>query len=356
MNFKETLFFVAKCLTISKDEKNKVAIEKQLKNGKVDWDNVVKVSTSHYVFPALYLNLKKVNFLNYLPDDLVEYMKHITDLNRDRNEQIIAQAKDLNILLQKNGIQPIFLKGASYLLENLYDDIAERMVGDIDFIVSKKEYKKTAEILHNYGYETVLKTKNHFPQFKHYPRITKKGSIAAVEIHKELLVEKYSDEFNFELINREVSSFQSISILSTNHQLILSIISKQINDNGISYKDISLKTAYDIFLLSKKANTYKAVEKEKFNKLFNPLNSYLAICNFVLNDDSITFKNDDFVTSYISNYENSLNDSNSEKKFKQQKKINSLKTRIDVILKAFTNKPHRKWLINRIIYGRVKKG
>jgi hypothetical protein len=51
--YKETFFFIAKCLTISLEEKNKLEIEEQLKATEIDWDSVVKVSTSHYVFPAL---------------------------------------------------------------------------------------------------------------------------------------------------------------------------------------------------------------------------------------------------------------------------------------------------------------
>ena len=108
MSYKETLYFVAKCLTISLEGNNRQEIEKQLKSKSIDWDAVVKVSTSHYVFPALYCNLKRVDFLKYLPQELVSYMKHITNLNRERNEQIIEQAKKLNNLLLANNITPIY--------------------------------------------------------------------------------------------------------------------------------------------------------------------------------------------------------------------------------------------------------
>ena len=101
MNYKETLFFVGKCLTISHEEHNKIIVENQLKSGNVNWDNVVKLSTEHYVFPALYCNLKRAKFLHYLPKELVNYMEHITDLNRERNLQIIEQAKEINELLFK---------------------------------------------------------------------------------------------------------------------------------------------------------------------------------------------------------------------------------------------------------------
>ena len=58
MNYKEILFFVAKCLTINHEEHNEIIIKNLLKSNAVDWDAVVKLSTAHYVFPALYCNLK----------------------------------------------------------------------------------------------------------------------------------------------------------------------------------------------------------------------------------------------------------------------------------------------------------
>ena len=155
MNYKEILFFVAKSLTISLEEKNRAEIEIMLKTTDVDWEAVVKLSTSHYVFPALYCNFKKADFLKYLPVDLIAYMKHITNLNRDRNTQILKQAKVLNSLLLANNITPIFLKGTGNLLAEIYDDIAERMVGDIDFIFSKEDYPKAITIFRAFGYVNV---------------------------------------------------------------------------------------------------------------------------------------------------------------------------------------------------------
>ena len=162
MNYKETLFFIAKCLTISLEVKNRKEIKVMLKTTDIDWDTVVKVSTAHYVLPALYSNLKQVDFLKYLPTDLVEYMKHLTDLNRGRNIQILQQAHELNSLLLANNIIPIFLKGTGNLLAEIYEDIAERMVGDIDFIFSKENYPKAIAILRDFGYTEVEK-KEYYP-------------------------------------------------------------------------------------------------------------------------------------------------------------------------------------------------
>jgi hypothetical protein len=164
MNYKETLYFVATCLTISLEDKNRVAIGNRLQSDTIDWDAVVKVSTAHYVFPALYCNLKRANFLQYLPQELVTYMEHITALNRERNQQIITQAKELNSLLLANNISPIFLKGTGNLLVDLYEDVAERMVGDIDFVFSKEDYLKAVSLLRGNGYIEVVK-----PHYKPFP-------------------------------------------------------------------------------------------------------------------------------------------------------------------------------------------
>jgi len=211
MSYKETLFFIAKCLTLFWEEKNRILIQERLEAGDVDWEAVVKVSTSHYVFPALYCNLKRVDFLGYVPKDLVAYMEHITNLNRDRNLKILNQAKELNELLLDNHINPIFIKGTGNLLEDLYGDLAERMVGDIDFIVSKDDYLKTVKLLKSDNY---VKISKNFSDFRHYPRLSKEKKIASVEVHKELLLKKYTKEFNFKLINKDSLTINKFSLLN----------------------------------------------------------------------------------------------------------------------------------------------
>ena len=50
-------------------------------------------------------------------------------------------------MLKQYNINPIFMKGSSYLIQGLYEDPAERMIGDIDFLVSKNKYDLASIIL-----------------------------------------------------------------------------------------------------------------------------------------------------------------------------------------------------------------
>ena len=347
MNYKETLFFIAKCLTISLEEKNRAEIEIMLKTTEVDWEAVVKASTSHYVFPALYCNFKKADFLKYLPVDLIDYMKHITNLNRDRNTQILQQAQELNNLLLENGIRPVFLKGTGNLLEGLYEDIGERMVGDIDFLFSKKDFLKAIDVLKNDNYCGHGKQLYYFPGFRHYPKLVKPANIAAVEIHKDVTIEKHRGEFNYKIISEDTQQINNFSVLSFEDQLSLSIIASQINDYGFELKNFSLRNAYDVFLLSKKVDTKKVISN--FTKLKNPLNCFLANCNFVFGDvESLDYFKTEESENYLKGFNKSFYKSKTNLKINFKLILINLTRRFGILCKSIFNSENRKWLLNRI--------
>jgi hypothetical protein len=306
---------------------------------------VVKVSTSHYVFPAIYCNFKRADFLKYLPADLVEYMKHITNLNRDRNTQILQQAQELNGLLLANNIRPIFLKGTGNILEGLYEDIGERMIGDIDFLFSEEDSYSAIKILKSDDYTTPKELLNNYPGHRHFPRLVKQENIAAVEIHKEVTIEKYRGEFNYKIISEDAQQINDFLVLSFENQLSLSIIASQINDSGFDLKKISLRNAYDVFLLSKKVDTKKTILK--FTKLKSPLNCFLANCNLVFGDlKSLEYYKTKESESYLKTFNKSLYRSKSIINFKLIT-IN-LYRRFGKLCKSIYISENRKWLLNRI--------
>ena len=345
MTYKETLFFVAKCLTISLEEENKKEIENQLKTTEVAWETVVKASTANYVLPALYCNLKRASFLHYLPNDLVDFMIRVTDLNRKKNKQIIEQAKEINDLLLANNIKPIFLKGTGNLLEGLYEDIAERMVGDIDIILSKEDVLKAYNLLkkNNYKSNSLI-----FDDHRHLSRLTNNNNnIAAIEIHKELLIEKYTNEFNFTIVKEDSQIINNTNVISFDNQLALSIIATQINDHGFYFKNIALRNAYDVFLLSK-----KTVAKTAFNKFINlkqPLNCFLATCYDVFNKPkSLEYSNSRDIEAYLKSFNKLLaNEKLRNRIYKKTKLALFIKSRFTIIYKSFFDKTYRNWLLKR---------
>ena len=343
----ENTLFIAKSLSISLSSKILEEIKKVLKSKKIDWDLFVKISTSQLVLPTLYCNYKRNHLLPFLPEDLVAYMQEIASLNRDRNLQIIEQINELNSLLRQNGVNPIFIKGAGYLKQGLYEDPAERMVGDIDFLVSKNEYDLATKVLSEHNYKPVSDLGYDFPNFKHHPRICNDDHIAAVEIHKEMVIKKYASEFNYETIKDNIIQNSGFSVLGYDDQKALCIFSNQINDNGFDYKTIGLKNAYDFLLLNEKEPGTDFVSR--FNKLKNPILCFLASVDYLFGDLVLTFDNNKKVQKYLKGFKSLLH---SPRKRKIYSKIISvklfLKDRTKIVLRSFVNKEYRNWLFKRI--------
>ena len=263
MSYKEVYYFVAMCLTISQEKKNRQIIEARLKKNDIDWEFVVEVSTGHYVFPAMYCALKREGFLTYVPQELLNFMEHVANTNRDRNTQIISQAKELNTFLLSHNITPIFIKGTANLLAGLYNDITERMVGDIDFLFSSQDYPRAIQVLKEWGYNYLDEPEKLSPEHRHYPRLIKKDCMAAIEIHSEFLRKSEAHLFNYDTVKSSIQVIDNIAMLSDGNMLNLSILAGQINDYRYNYRRIALRNAYDVFLLSKKCNAKNAVNTVK---------------------------------------------------------------------------------------------
>lgn len=286
MDAKESLLFIGKCLTLDHYPEKVNEIKEVIQAKAVDWEKVVWTASGHLVIPALYLNLKRASLLPELPDDLLKHLKEITDLNRERNQQIIKQAKQVTALLNKHDIAPVFLKGTAYLLSGLYTDIAERMVGDIDFLLSDSKTIEAAEVLLSNEYTSL---DGAYPRFinlsRHYPRLIKAGSIAGVEIHRRVIESPFEKRFSYDLINNEKIELDIIEeayTLSPSHQVVYNMMVVQMNDGGYLRGSVYLKHMYDLLLLSQKVSPLEALKS--YGAYFNRLNAYLHLSSKVLGE------------------------------------------------------------------------
>ncbi len=284
MNYKQTLFFVAKCLTLDQHPEKIAAVKTEIHENRINWEEVVKLSSGQFVMPALYLQFKRNGLLPDLPEDLVEYLEDITNKNRARNLAILEQTKEIISLLQPYNITPVFLKGVAHLLEGLYTDIGERMIGDIDFLVPENNMVEAAEILIKNGYTPGIEYKPEmFAALKHFPRLQNFNQPAAVEIHKELMKgENKKLLHGFEILRdkQPLASYQNLAFIpSIPHQIIHNVFNAQLNDSAHEYCDVLLRQMYDLILLSLKEDVL--VVAKNHGKKFNVFNCYYATTAYV---------------------------------------------------------------------------
>ena len=130
----------------------------------IDFEKLIKTASSHLMLPAFFINVQKKNLTHLFPDDFIDYIQNIYSINKARNEVLLTETKQLSELLHKNNINHIFLKGSALLLANIFEDIGERMIGDIDFMIQKKDETTILRTLKENNY---ISHNREFKLFKH---------------------------------------------------------------------------------------------------------------------------------------------------------------------------------------------
>ena len=146
------LYFIGQCLSLDVHPSFRDEIIVQFADPDYDWNSFIWTCSNHLVLPVIYLKFRDHDLLEYLPEVLAAHLKEVYELNHARNKQIIAQVKELTATLNKAGISPLFMKGAGNLIDVVYSDIGERMMGDIDLLVPETDFLKAVELAKENGY------------------------------------------------------------------------------------------------------------------------------------------------------------------------------------------------------------
>ncbi len=254
----------------------------------INFEKLITLASGHLMLPALFFNINKKNVSYLFPEDFIEYIKNIFEINKARNKILLSEAKELSELLYENNIKHIFLKGTALLLSNFFDDIGERMIGDIDFIIQYKDEENVKRVLEKNNYCNSLWNDSLYRVFKpkHLPRRINKNKTIAIEPHLELLSPKYRGVFNSKkLINTFKEEIRAIKIPNEPFLFDHCIYAFQLEDKGFFNSNYSHRSIYDIYKLDcKNSLTIKNIKKDIFIKYF-----FLTIAKFKIFDIPIAF-------------------------------------------------------------------
>lgn len=266
MNNKELFYFIGKCLALDDHPELSDEIIQKTQSEAVNWEYFVNLCSGHLILPAIYLKFQNHHIIEHLPQELSEFLKEIYELNFERNRQILVQLHSITTILNGHDIYPIYLKGTAHLLDHLYKDQGERMIGDIDFLVAEKDYLRTIEIMKSEGYSTYSPVYVDVQTLKHYPCLSKPGEVTPIEIHRIPVAGKFNSWFNSEIIDlekKQVSALPGCFVLSDQHMIIHNFIHSQLGHKGHLNGIVSFRDLYDLALLSKKLNIQQALNQIK---------------------------------------------------------------------------------------------
>lgn len=285
MTNKELFYFIGRCLALDDHPEFAAEIIQLNHSGAVNWEYFVSLCSGHLILPAIYLKFQAHGVINHLPQELAEFLKEIHDLNLERNKKILAQLQSITQRLNKHAIYPIFLKGTAHLLDQLYSEQGERMIGDIDFLVAQNDYLRAVEIMKRDGYATGSPVYVDVDILKHYPCLSKPGEVTHIEIHRIPVAENFESWFNSKIIGEEkkqVSALPGCFVLSDKHKIMHNFIHSQLGHKGHLNGIVSFRDLYDLYLLSRRSEIKQVLGHIKSKSK--------AIAYFVFTQNALSLK------------------------------------------------------------------
>ena len=245
---------------------NKYQIEKS-KIRTLNFESLIKITSSHLLIPTLYFNLKVNNlYSRYVPKEFYGYLEEIFEINRERNKKLIDETNHISKIFDVHSIDYCFLKGASLINRQIFGDIGERMVGDIDILISKNEKNRVIDILNKYDYFS--KYRYELWDANVSPNFINKEKVFAIDLHNELFPKKYNFLLNTEEFLKNPVIKDEKKIPNLNNEYLYNIYNYQISDFGYLKGSYSYRKIYDVMNLKKEINIGNKFNDRLYKRFF----------------------------------------------------------------------------------------
>jgi hypothetical protein len=171
---------------------------KELSRNPLEWEKIIRVASENLITPALYTSFCSLNVFRELPRDLQGYLMEIHHCNAERNKKIKEQVLQIASSLNKNGVEPLFLKGVANLFYDIYPDPADRILRDADILVPKNKLLECVHILKEEGYYFAYDKSLFDGKSRHYPCLISDREEAIVELHQYSVPTQYTPLYSEE--------------------------------------------------------------------------------------------------------------------------------------------------------------
>jgi len=113
---------------------------------RLDWDFVLTESSYHEISSILYKRLKGLNILSAVPKEIIRFLRHSYVRTLFTNTNLQGEYFRILSVFRNKGIECLPLKGISFI-QDIYEDIALRPMGDIDVIVKAQDADRASSLL-----------------------------------------------------------------------------------------------------------------------------------------------------------------------------------------------------------------
>ena len=120
-----------------------------------------------------------------VPDEIANVFSTISELNRQRNEKILANVHEIGAALNRAGIEPVALKGVAQILAGVYPSLGTRFLNDFDLLASASDFPAAVDTLRDLGYTPLDDGPIETAVGHSYPPLWRQNSVE-VDLHRTL--------------------------------------------------------------------------------------------------------------------------------------------------------------------------
>jgi hypothetical protein len=142
--------------------------------------SVIGLANQTLTTPALQRIVSR--FPDKIPEDVGQYVLELFARNSERSDRLGAQLMDVLAALNKVDITPILLKGTAFLAARPPEEVAHRIVSDLDILVAPEDIEAALAGLSEIGYQTYLRTSD--DAAKWYVELERQGDVGMIDLHK----------------------------------------------------------------------------------------------------------------------------------------------------------------------------
>ena len=143
----------------------------------IEWERVLGQASKQFILPAMAAALRDLDLIGSLDGELGAFLLAVHAANLERNDELRDELAAAVALLNRAGIEPVLLKGAIRLVDQLYPDHGWRMLRDLDLLVPQAKFAEAIRALEDAGYAPNSRSGN---ELRH------PGGSVQIDLHKEL--------------------------------------------------------------------------------------------------------------------------------------------------------------------------
>jgi len=227
-----------------------------LPTAETDWMSVIGLANQTMTTPALIESVQRSPEI--VPRDASSYITEIYERNLVRNDRLLVQLMEAVAALNGRRITPVLLKGSAFLATVPREEMATRLISDLDICVSVTEFDASLQCLLELGYRVYYRAPE--GATKCYADLERPADVGMIDLHQGPPghdffynplgdIKRYCELRSFEQAEAYLPS-------ATYHALSL-IIHDQFQDSDYWVGDIDMRHLLDLRRL---ANTSDGVD------------------------------------------------------------------------------------------------